>query len=54
MADIPAVIRAGSILTDILEEFTALMMEAVCSFETLVNIYQTTWHNIPEDSQSSS
>jgi hypothetical protein len=26
-----------------------LMMEAVSSSETLVNIYQTTWYNIPEE-----
>jgi hypothetical protein len=26
------------------------MMEAVSSSETSVNIYQTTWRNIPEDS----
>jgi hypothetical protein len=26
------------------------MTEAVSTSETLVNIYQTTWHNIPEDS----
>jgi hypothetical protein len=24
-------------------------MEAVCSFEMLVNLYQATWHHIPED-----
>jgi hypothetical protein len=30
-----------------------LMMEAVSSSGTLVNIYQTTWHNIPEDSHLS-
>jgi hypothetical protein len=28
----------------------ALLMEAVSSSETSVNIYQTTRHNIPEDS----
>jgi hypothetical protein len=28
----------------------ALMMEAVSSSETSVNIYQTTWCNIPKDS----
>jgi hypothetical protein len=28
----------------------ALMMEAVSTSETLVNFYQTTWRNIPEDS----
>jgi hypothetical protein len=28
----------------------ALMMEAVSTSETSVNIYQTKWHNIPEDS----
>jgi hypothetical protein len=27
-----------------------LMMEAVSTSETLVNFYQTTWHNIPEGS----
>jgi hypothetical protein len=25
-------------------------MEAVCSSETKVDFYQTTWHRIPEDS----
>jgi hypothetical protein len=29
-----------------------LMMEAVCSSETLVSMYQTTRRNIPEDSHS--
>jgi hypothetical protein len=42
------------ILTDVLDEITAsttaLMMETVSSSETLVNFYQTTWCNIPEDS----
>jgi hypothetical protein len=42
------------ILTDVSEELTAsiiiLMMEAVSSSETLVNIYQTTLRNIREDS----
>jgi hypothetical protein len=28
----------------------ALMMEAENTSETFVNFYQTTWHNIPEDS----
>jgi hypothetical protein len=28
----------------------ALVMEAVSSSETLINIYQTTWKNITEDS----
>jgi hypothetical protein len=28
-----------------------LMMEAVMSSETSVNVYQTTWRNIPEDSR---
>jgi hypothetical protein len=28
----------------------ATVMEAVISSETSVSIYQTTWHNIPEDS----
>jgi hypothetical protein len=28
----------------------ALMMEAANVSETSVNFYQTTWHNIPEDS----
>jgi hypothetical protein len=32
---------------------TALMMEAVSTSETLVNLYQTTRLNIPQDSQSS-
>jgi hypothetical protein len=31
---------------------TTLMMEAVSSSETLLNIYQTTWCNIPEDSHT--
>jgi hypothetical protein len=26
------------------------MMEAVRTFETSVSFYETTWHNIPEDS----
>jgi hypothetical protein len=29
---------------------TTLMMEAASTSETLVNFYQTTWCNIPEDS----
>jgi hypothetical protein len=28
----------------------ALMMKAVSTSKTSVNFYQTTWHNIPEDS----
>jgi hypothetical protein len=28
----------------------ALMMEAASTSETLLNFYQTTWHNNPEDS----
>jgi hypothetical protein len=28
----------------------ALIMEAASTSETSVNFYQTTWHNIPEDS----
>jgi hypothetical protein len=31
-------------------EKTSLMVEAVRAFEILVSFYQTTWHNIPEDS----
>jgi hypothetical protein len=30
--------------------FSNLKMEATGLFERLVNIYQTTWHHIPEDS----
>jgi hypothetical protein len=30
--------------------FITLMIEAVSSFKLLVNIYQTTWFSIPEDS----
>jgi hypothetical protein len=30
--------------------FITLVMEVVSSSETPVNICQTTWHNIPEDS----
>jgi hypothetical protein len=32
------------------ESIIALMMEAVITSETSVNVYQTTWRNIPEDS----
>jgi hypothetical protein len=28
----------------------ALLMEAISTSELLINFYQTTWHNIPEDS----
>jgi hypothetical protein len=31
----------------------SLMMEAASTSETSVNFYQTTWHNIPEDSHFS-
>jgi hypothetical protein len=37
-------------LVSIIRVIIALMMEAVSTSETLVNLYQTTWHNIPEDS----
>jgi hypothetical protein len=41
-------------LTDVSKELAAsiitLMIEAVSSSETLVNIYQTTQFNMPEDS----
>jgi hypothetical protein len=42
------------ILADVSEELTAstiiaLIMEAISSYETSVNIYQTSRHNIPED-----
>jgi hypothetical protein len=30
--------------------FIALMMEATSTFETSVNVYQSTWRNNPEDS----
>jgi hypothetical protein len=36
--------------SDISDELTALKMVAVSSSETSVNIYQTTRHNIPQDS----
>jgi hypothetical protein len=36
--------------TSIIREMSHLMMEAVSTSETLVNIYQTTLHNIPDDS----
>jgi hypothetical protein len=29
---------------------TSLMMDASSTSETSVNLYETTWHNIPEDS----
>jgi hypothetical protein len=41
--------------TDVSKKLTAsiirvmMMMEAANSSETSVNIYKTTWHNIPED-----
>jgi hypothetical protein len=42
-----------AVFWDIAEELTAsiikVMMESVSSSETLVNIYQATWQNIPED-----
>jgi hypothetical protein len=39
-------------LTDVSEAMSiALMMEAVHTFETSVNIYLTTWQYIPEDSE---
>jgi hypothetical protein len=37
-------------LTNVSEVLTALMMEAVSISETSVHFYQTTQHNIPEDS----
>jgi hypothetical protein len=30
-------------------EFIVLMMKAASTSETSVNVYQTTWRNIPED-----
>jgi hypothetical protein len=40
------------VLTDISEVLTEsiIMKETVSTSETYVNIYQTTWCNIPEDS----
>jgi hypothetical protein len=38
--------------SDVSEVFAASIirvMEAASTFEKLVNFYQTTWHNIPED-----
>jgi hypothetical protein len=32
------------------ESLNALMMEAAVTSEMSVNVYQTTWHNNPEDS----
>jgi hypothetical protein len=37
--------KSGSLIT--------LMQKAVSSSETLINIYQTTWYNIPEGSRIS-
>jgi cell division protein FtsL len=37
-------------LTDVSEEFIALMMEAVSTSETSVNVFHTTRRNIPEES----
>jgi hypothetical protein len=37
--------------TDVSEVCAALMMEAACTSEILVDIYLTTQHYIPEDSE---
>jgi hypothetical protein len=29
----------------------ALMMEAISTYETSVNVYRSTWRNIPDDNQ---
>jgi hypothetical protein len=42
LTDVSAVLTATITIT--------LMMEAVSTSETLVNFYETTQHNIPEDS----
>jgi hypothetical protein len=36
--------------TDVSEAIIALMMEAASTSETSVNLYETTWCSIPEDS----
>jgi hypothetical protein len=36
--------------TDVSEVLIALMMEAASTSETFVNLYQSAWRNIPEDS----
>jgi hypothetical protein len=45
---------SGRSLTDVTEVLAAsviaLMMETASTSETWVNVYQTTWHNNPEDS----
>jgi hypothetical protein len=33
---------------DFLANFSTLMMEAICSYRTLVKFHRTTWHYIPE------
>jgi hypothetical protein len=38
------------VLTAVSTKMIALMMEAARTSETLVNFYQTTRHNVPEDS----
>jgi hypothetical protein len=46
--ELQAVLRWGT-KKELAGWFMTLMMEAVSTSETSVN-YQTTWHNIPEDS----
>jgi hypothetical protein len=40
----------GVLAVCIIRVITALMMEAASTSETFVNLYQTTWCNIPEES----
>jgi hypothetical protein len=48
---ITALLTADAVLWDVAP--FSLMMEAASTFELSIKFYQTTWHNIPEDSPSS-
>jgi hypothetical protein len=34
------------VLAGCMAYFSSLKMEEICSFETAVNFYQTTWHHV--------
>jgi hypothetical protein len=50
---VPVVLSANELIPKHLipASIIRVMMEAASSSETSVNFYQTTWRNIPEDSQ---